>query len=218
MTIQHHPSDEVLLQYAAGTIDGGLAIVVAIHIGRCPLCSARVGEFEAIGGGILEDMPLTLMAPDALAQTLARIESPTATVAKPVTKSKPWLFPEGIEMPKALEDCEIGSWRFLAPGLRGCRVKVPGVPKANVMLLRGRPRTKLPSHGHTGIELTQVLAGSFSNPHGRFHAGDMAEADPDVDHQPVIDADDECICIAASEGRTRLHGLVARLMQPFIGF
>jgi putative transcriptional regulator len=97
-------------------------------------------------------------------------------------------------------------------------VKVPGASKTKVTLLRGRPNTKLPAHGHSGIELTQVISGSFTNPHGQYHAGDMAVADCDVDHQPLIDADDECICIVASEGRTRFHGLVARLLQPFIGF
>jgi len=218
MTIQHHPSDEVLLQYAAGIMDAGLAIVVAIHVAQCPVCRARVLEFEAVGGALLLELPPTLLAPDALARALGKIEAGQPLVPAPLPKPKPRIFPEGIELPAALQDCEIGKWRFLSPGLRGCRVKVPGPAKANVMLLRGQPSMKLPSHGHPGIELTQVLAGSFTNPHGQYHPGDLAEADLDVDHQPVIDADGECICIVAAEGRTRLHGFVARLLQPIIGF
>jgi putative transcriptional regulator len=218
MTIQHHPSDEVLMQYAGGMMDAGLAVVVAIHIAQCPVCRARVLEFEAIGGELLLDLPPTLMAPDALARALSQIEAGEPRVSAPVPRQKPRIFPEGIAFPAALEDCEIGNWRFLAPGLRGSRVRIPGAPKANVMMFWGQPSRKLPSHGHTGLELTQVLAGSFTNPHGRFCPGDLGEADFDVNHQPVIDADGECICIVATEGRTRLHGIVARLVQPFIGF
>ncbi len=220
MTIKHHPSDEVLLRYAAGTMDAGLAMVVAIHVAQCSRCQARVLDFEALGGDILLNLPPTLMAPEALAQALNKIEGAAPCVSPRALKPKPKrpVLPEGIELPAALRDSEIGNWHFLAPGLRGCRVNIPGHPQANVMLLRGRPGTKLPSHGHTGIELTQVFAGSFTNPHGQYEPGDLAEADCDTDHQPVIDADGECICIAATEGKTRLHGLVARLMQPFVGF
>jgi len=31
-----------------------------------------------------------------------------------------------------------------------------------------------------------------------------------------VDAEGECICLAAVEGRLRIHG-VGRLLQPFIG-
>ncbi len=199
-------------------MDAGLAIVVKIHLAQCPLCQARVSEFEALAGEILLNLPPTPMAPEALAQVLSKIEGAALPVASYVSKPKQPLFPEGMELPAALRDCEITNWRFLAPGLRGARVTIPGHPQANVMLFRGRPNKKLPSHGHTGIELTQVFTGSFTNPHGQYHPGDLDEADCDTNHQPVIDADGECICIVATEGRTRLHGLVARLLQPFVGF
>jgi len=216
--IKHHPSDEVLLHYASGTMDAGLAMIVAIHVAQCPMCQTRVSEFEVLAGEIMLNLPPTLMEPEALARTLSKIEGTAPAAARLMPKPRPPFFLEGIELPAALRDCEIGNWRFRAPGLRGARVKIPGHPQANVMLFRGRPNTKLPSHGHRGIELTQVFAGSFTNPNGRYHPGDLAEADCDTDHQPVIDADGECICIAAAEGRTRLHGFMARLLQPFIGF
>jgi putative transcriptional regulator len=193
-------------------------MVIAIHVAQCAQCQERVWEFEALAGDILLNMPPTLMAPEALAQALNKIDGAAKPVLPRASERKRPVFPEGIELPAALQDSKIGRWHFLAPGLRGARVKIPGHPQANVMLFRGRPGTKLPSHGHTGIELTQVFAGSFTNPHGQYHPGDLAEADCDIDHQPVIDADGECFCIAATEGKTRLHGLVARLVQPFVGF
>jgi putative transcriptional regulator len=48
--------------------------------------------------------------------------------------------------------------------------------------------------------------------------GDLDEADSDVDHRPVVGQDSDCICLAALEGDTRLHGLLGRLLRPFVGF
>lgn len=96
------------------------------------------------------------------------------------------------------------------------RVDVAGAPDANVVLLRIPAAGAAPRHGHTGREFTQVLVGGFSDGRDAYVAGDFDEADENVDHRPVVDADGECICIAAVEGRLRIHG-IGRLLQPFIG-
>jgi putative transcriptional regulator len=41
--------------------------------------------------------------------------------------------------------------------------------------------------------------------------------DEEVNHQPVVDQDGECVCLAAVEGRLRLSGWIGRLIQPLIG-
>lgn len=73
----------------------------------------------------------------------------------------------------------------------------------------------MPSHGHTGSELTMVLRGSYTDELGRFCAGDVADLDPDVQHQPVADTDEHCICLIATDAPLRFNGLVPRLLQPF---
>ena len=45
----------------------------------------------------------------------------------------------------------------------------------------------------------------------------LVEADAETEHQPVVDADGECICLAAVEGRLRLGGFLGRLLQPLTG-
>jgi len=52
---------------------------------------------------------------------------------------------------------------------------------------------------------------------GRYVAGDCVEADEDVDHQPIVDSEGECICLAAVEGRLLLQGWIGRVVQRFIG-
>jgi putative transcriptional regulator len=73
----------------------------------------------------------------------------------------------------------------------------------------------MPTHGHRGQELTLVLAGSFSDEHGTFARGDVEEADEDVEHQPIADPGEDCICLAVTDAPLRLRGIAA-ILQPFL--
>ena len=94
---------------------------------------------------------------------------------------------------------------------------VPGAADANLILLKVGVGCQVPQHTHVGSEYTQVLSGAFTDAAGRYAAGDCVEANEDIDHQPVVDGDVECICLAAVEGRLRLRSFVARLLQPMLG-
>lgn len=217
MTINHHPSDETLLRYAGGTLGAGPRIVVAVHIGGCRVCEERVLQFEAIGGAMLDDVEPVEMSADALDHALARIEVKHEKEASAPAGTKRRRADVGIRLPEVLDGCEVGRWWWIGPGLRWSRVTLPDDPGANVMLLKIGAGRKLPEHTHTGREYTQVLTGSFADARGRYVPGDLDEADSEVEHQPVVDSQAECICIAALEGNMRLRGFFGRMIQPLIG-
>ena len=75
--------------------------------------------------------------------------------------------------------------------------------------------TALPDHGHKGMELTLVLQGAFSDDDGYFARGDIEVADTHVDHTPVADISEDCICLAVTDAPLRFKGLIPRLAQPF---
>lgn len=216
----HHPTEETLVRYAAGTLSAGPALVVSAHLEGCAQCRERVREFEALGGALLDASPPELMAPDALASLLARIDQEEAAVAprrvRPVGRMPD--FPGDIILPEALKACDIGPWKWYGPGVRISKVGVPGAPDAGVVLLRVGPGRKLPEHGHEGTEFTQILYGSYTDTFGTYRAGDLTEMDDSIDHQPVVDRDGECICLAALDGDMLLRGFMGRLMQPFVRF
>ena len=215
--IKHHPSDETLFRYAAGTLEPGPRIVVAVHVGGCPACAERIADFEAVGGSILHDIEPGDMAAGALDRVMAMIE--TNEAGRGDFAAKPGLprADVGIRLPQVLDDCGIGPWRWIGPGVRWSRVTLPGDDNANVMLLKVTAGSTLPEHTHAGYEYTHVLKGSFSDARGRYMPGDLDEADDDVQHQPIVDKDSECICIAALEGQMKLRGFFGRLIQPLIG-
>ncbi|MCL2430203.1 MAG: ChrR family anti-sigma-E factor, partial [Alphaproteobacteria bacterium] len=193
-----------------------------VHLENCAVCRARVADFEAVGGRLLEDtMPGYLaqrhLTPDALARTLERLDAAT-TLPRRGPVAAPRRAELGIALPASLLRCEIGAWRWLGPGFRWSKVTIPGNPEAKVVFLKGRAGLRLPAHGHSGTEFLQVLCGSLSDERGRYGPGDFEEADAAVDHQPVVDPQSECVCLAALEGDTRLHGLFGRLLWPLVGF
>ncbi len=216
MTTTHHATDETLMRFAAGTLAAGPAIVVEAHLASCPACRARIGTFEALGGAVLEDMAPTPLSAKALNDTLAMLddEEDAAAIAQPP------LAPveiEGIRLPDALRGCDIGRWRWIGPGMKMSRVGVPQDPDANLILLKVGPGRALPDHGHVGTEFTYIVSGSFSDKFGTFRPGDLAEMDDDVEHQPMVDPDGECICLAAMEGKMRFKNVIGRMLQPIFG-
>lgn len=219
----HHPAEDTLLRYAAGTLSPGRSLVVAVHLPFCAECQATVRLGEAIGGALLSELQPADLIPDALTRTLARLETPAS---HPDTAPEPVSLGSGVALPEVLRDLVRPKWRWMAPGISRIAVDVPRdlprqagttAPREHVCLLRVTPGTSLPDHGHHGWEATCVLAGSFSDATGTYGPGDVAETDVGVRHQPVAGAGETCICLIAWEGRLRMRGLLARLVQPLLG-
>ncbi|HEV7322203.1 MAG TPA: ChrR family anti-sigma-E factor [Ensifer sp.] len=216
MNTTHHAKDETLMRFAAGTLAAGPAIVVAAHLAGCAACRARVGQYEALGGALLDALDPSPLPATALDDVLALIDA-EGPAAAPVAMATTPPEIEGVRLPDALRGCAIGRWRWIGPGMRMSRVGVPHDPDANLILLKvGRGRA-LPDHGHVGAEFTYIVSGSFSDTFGTFKPGDLAEMDEDVEHQPIVDSDGDCICLAAMEGKMRFKSAIARMLQPIFG-
>jgi putative transcriptional regulator len=226
MPITHHPPDDTVLRYANGTLPEAPAIVVATHLSFCPACRHRMESYEMLGGSMLEDTTPAKLSADALSATLARLdaangggESAAAKAVRQgeqrVNRQRPDL-PSGVEWPQALRHYDIPGWRFVLPGVKFTALTFAGSAAGQLLVVRGVPGAKLPSHGHDGTEYTCVLTGSFSDSSGIYRPGDLIEASEDHDHQPIVGPEAECVCVIAIDGHLRLHGL-ARLLQPFLG-
>ncbi|MEO8858793.1 MAG: ChrR family anti-sigma-E factor [Burkholderiaceae bacterium] len=216
--IQHHPDDDLLLSRAAGSLDSGAALVVTVHLESCLHCRERMRMFDVVGGALLEQLPPSVLAPPALAQTLAAIDAfgRAHTLPRTATFTHPEL-PAGCLWPAALRHCNATRWRWLGPGMHWSRLGLPYDSAANVFLLRIASGKMLPMHTHSENELTQVLYGAFDDGRARFGAGDFDEANGDVRHQPTVLAQGECICLANVRGKVLFEGVVARTLGALVG-
>jgi putative transcriptional regulator len=75
----------------------------------------------------------------------------------------------------------------------------------------------VPDHGHGGLELTCVLQGAFRDEDMRFARGDIEVATEEVDHTPIADISEDCICLAVTDAPLKFKGWLPRLAQPFLG-
>jgi len=212
MTLNHHPSDALLIAYGAGSLSEGLSLAVASHLALCPQCRAAARRIDQIGGSLLDAEPGLALADDALSRTLARLGPvPPAPPAQQIRVAS------GLPAPLAPYIGAEIRWQSLAPGVRRVELLRRTSRGGAAQLLRIAPGTALPHHGHGGLELTLVLSGSFADETGRYGPGDIAELDQDTKHQPVSDTHEDCICLIATDAPLRFTGILGRLVQPFIG-
>ncbi len=216
MSVTHRLGSEWIMDYAAGTLSEGAALMVASHLSFLPDARAELAAAEAIGGALLDGLEPDAVAPDALAHVLARIERPEPALGRAATpRAHSKVLPAALRRWLGRDVDDLG-WSFLGPGMRKVRLWRGGNDE-RLWMLRARPGSNIPTHGHRGIELVLVLKGSFSDPSGTFRVGDVQEADSADKHGLAIGTGDECICLALTQGPIRFDGWIARLMQPFIG-
>lgn len=210
--IDHHPSQQLVAGFAAGRLDGGQHVAVATHLSACADCRALARQAEAIGGEVLSKMAPAAMAGDALDNVLARLDTPAP---------QPLPMPEAVAgeipgLPDFVRRYRFGAWRDVAPSLAMRPVLLPEPGPTRVFLLKSRPNTKLVRHSHTGFEMTCVLAGGFVHDGQHFGPGDFDFGDPSTTHDIAIADEGDCISLVAMQGHLRLHGLLGRLLQPFV--
>lgn len=213
MTIHHHPSDVTLAAYAAGTLDQGQRMAIATHIGGCSHCRAFVRAMEHVGGIVLERLPPAAMLPGALARVMDRLDD---AEPRPIRIAPPADLDDIPGLPDMVRRCRAGSWRWIGPGVHMRPIMLPPSSPTRVFLLKAAPGTRMLQHSHTELEMTCVLAGAFGHEGGRFGPGDFDFGDEHVDHTPVVEHGEDCICLVAMRGELRLSGLIGRLMQPFV--
>lgn len=230
MNIKHHLDEATLVSYAAGSMSQAMALVVASHISMCEACRERVNACEAIGGMLLDSLDASQISDDALAQVLACLEEEpgldkafdTGLVGNSFEKNKQ-LKAVHSDIPRPLDDY-IGSsldnveWKRIVPGVHyhdlPCKTERGGASR----LLRIAPGKAMLPHSHDGNELTLILRGSYTDEVGRFTVGDIADLDSGIQHQPLVDSAEDCICLIATDAPLKFSTLLGKIVQPMTGF
>jgi putative transcriptional regulator len=214
MSIQHHPADSMLAAFAAGTLDHGQHVAIATHLASCPQCRAFAHSMEQVGGAVLESLPPAAMSIGALAAVEARLNEPVRPAAAAITPTVPETEVPGL--PKFVRRYRFGNWKWIAPSVHLRPIALPYESDTRVFLLKSGPGTKMLQHTHTGVELTCVLSGAFRQDGSRYGPGDFDLGDETINHQPIVEGGQDCICLVAMQGELRLNGLLGRIMQPFV--
>ena len=209
--IKHHLTDELLMAYSAGELPEAFSLVVATHISLCDDCRAALDALDCVGGALLENDSVA-MSDDALAATMKLI---AGELPKPISAPNR----EDAVFPKPLQDYVGGdlaavNWTTVGMGVRQAILKTS--KDASVRLLHIPAGSAVPDHGHRGTELTLVLKGAFRDENDRFGRGDLEVANEDMQHTPIAEMGEDCICLAATDAPLKFNGLLPRIAQPFL--
>lgn len=63
MSVRHHVSDELLLDYASGSLGESWSLAVSTHLALCPESRQRLEALEMTGGALLTDITPQTMFP-----------------------------------------------------------------------------------------------------------------------------------------------------------
>ncbi|WP_424943650.1 ChrR family anti-sigma-E factor [Aliiroseovarius crassostreae] len=204
--INHHVPDAMLAAYAAGTLPYAFAVAVASHVSLCVTCRAALEAHQAVGGAVLEDIKAVAVSPSLKETILAQLDDPFTP--DPVY-DRNGIYPGPVmEIMKG----RAPKWKKLGMGVRQDILSADA--HGSVRLLYIPPGQAVPDHSHNGLEMTLVLQGSFSDETGRFGVGDIEIADETLEHTPIADPGEACICLAATDARLRFNALMPRLLQP----
>ncbi len=214
MSIEHHPTDEMLAGFAAGALDHGQHVVIATHLVSCLQCRAFMRSMEEVGGALMARLSPAAMSTNALAAVDARLNEPVRPAAAIETDTVPETEVPGL--PKFVRRYRFGNWKWIAPSVHLRPIVLPYPSDTRVFLLKSGPGTKMLQHTHTGIEMTCVLSGAFRQDSARYGPGDFDLGDETIDHRPVVEQGQDCICLVAMQGELRLKGLIGRIVQPFV--
>jgi putative transcriptional regulator len=202
--------DALLAGYAAGALTPELHSLVAAHLVIRPESRSFVASLEGLKGASLEAVePMALSDRD---RCLASIFGSTVPAELRQEAADPVLPAPLVKLfGRPLGDLQ---WRTLLPGIREHKLDRSGESDASLLWVRAG-RT-MPSHSHEGSEVTLVLKGGFTDETGHYRRGDIAFADAEIDHHPLADSDEDCICFAVTDAPLRLTGPIGRIVQRLL--
>ncbi len=206
--------DDLLIAYAAGMLPEAPSLVVAAQAALRKDVGRAIGDYEAVAGALLEDCAASDVSPELRTRVLSLLDQ-----EEPTTHRTP---PRGdARVPAPLwgfvgEDVERLNWRRVMPGVKDSVLPTKGGGTARLMWVRSG--VKVPAHTHQGLEMTLVLEGAFSDSTGTYGPGDLQLADGSLDHSPIAERGEACLCLVVTQAPIRLTGRFGRLLNRFIRY
>lgn len=209
------PSLESLVaQYASGELGFGMSVLMASFITLSPAARQQLSTLEQLNGVLLDEAEEATMRDTALDEIMGRLDEKqdeTAICAKDALLNGDLPTPLREILDRPIED---EKWRFAYPGVR--HVKLPvGDSGETVKLLKIKPGKAAPRHTHSGIEATLVLRGAFRDGNRLYERGELALADQHIQHRPRAEGDEDCICLAVTDGALRFTDSLGRIARDF---
>jgi putative transcriptional regulator len=212
--LHHHPSDELLAAYSAGSLPLSQALCISAHLEDCPACGRNLQQLNRVGSELMAQLSPAPASAELKGRLLDSLDS---LVEESADDQEPG---DSSPVPRCLRQFIPGDYQDLAwqrvsgdiHSVELCRDS----NGAKVELLKIKPGGSAATHTHLGDEYTVILEGSFSDESGVYGQGDFLRRDQNDRHTPVATRDRECICLAVTEAPIQLTGFFTRLLNPLL--
>lgn len=212
--------DALIADYVAGTLPKPAKTLLDAHLELSGTNASFAMDLDHLAGIALEQVkPHAVSNASAMLDTIFGSEDGDDMHVVTAAKAVAWSSDKRDWMPVALRaligmDAEDIPWRTKLPGFKV--FNLAEIDGCEASLYRIKPGMAIPTHTHEGRELTLVLKGGFSDCDGHYKRGDISIADEAVDHRPITDLDEECICFAVTEAPLRFANPVTRLISSIL--
>jgi putative transcriptional regulator len=231
--IQHHPSDNILVEFAAGTLDTAQAVAVNAHLHFCTKCQQNIKKMEQTGGAMLDSLDPEALADNSFDKLLSAIDVIAANnISRNLNTNG--IFVNSKSDLRSEEALKVAhdygrlpnvvakmmsqktlKWRYVNSSLQ-TSLLVAGQNVHQVSLQKISAGGVAPEHDHSGTEMTVVLKGSFSDKDGIYQEGDFILKEPGQIHQPISARNEDCLCLSIESAPVKLTGFFGRMVNPFI--
>jgi len=211
-TTTHHPDQNMLIEFSAGTLETAPSICVSAHLHFCSSCRAKLLRLDQVGSQFMSQAEPVKVAEDALAQVMEKIDSGDNTAPKKTNFDGDMPFTVNKLIGTSLIN---KNWKRLSSSVDVARFKT-GQDNFEVALHKICAGGKTPKHGHEGLEYTVVLKGSFSDENAVYREGDFLLRQPGDVHQPMGSQNGECICLSALSAPIKPTSPLGFLMKPWL--
>jgi putative transcriptional regulator len=194
--------ENLMAKYAAGSLGQGMAVLMASYVTLSSEARQRLSNLESLHGVLLDEAEPVSVSNDMLYKLQARLDDKLYAETTSAASDADTYGDSDIPAPlRAVlgQSIDETRWRFAYPGVRQMSLPI-GDRGEEVKLLKIKPGNAAPRHSHNGVEATLVLRGAFSDGKKLFERGDLAIANEDIHHRPRAQGDEDCICLAVTDG------------------
>jgi putative transcriptional regulator len=210
----HHPFDELLTAYSAGSLPLSQALCISAHLEHCQGCTQTLQRLDQVGSELMQQQKPSRASDELKNKLLGMLDSLPEDIADDEPRKLDSRVPRCLRqfVEHSYDDL---NWNRVSADIHSvelCRDS----NGARVELLKIKPGGSATTHTHMGDEYTVILEGSFSDESGLYGRGDFMVRNQNDKHTPVATQDRECICLAVTEGPIQFTGFMHRLLNPFI--
>ncbi len=206
----HHPTSELLKEFAEAKLDGSLSSVVSAHVEHCSVCQKSIHSLEETLSSQVFNSASRISSSEmseAWDKITSRLGTASGPRTIPETQNEIQVDGSKFVLPRALRQWAEKPIKWMPFGNGGKICKLGEENEKALFLIYLSSNEEVPLHSHAGMEHSYVISGSYAADGVEYETGDFSCSSEEVTHAPKAGSGDGCLLLSSVENRLNfLHG------------